>query len=127
MLTLFGKEGLRLIQVYKAQVEDLSQLYELLRDSKKRFILFFDDLSFEPEEDQYRLLKSMLDGDVEERPENVLVYATSNRRNIVANEERALLWATERGSFSGRTAYQFIKDLEERLRLSQTFPSHSLP
>ena len=44
MLTLFGKEGLRLIHVYKAQVEDLSQLYELLRDSKKRFILFFDDL-----------------------------------------------------------------------------------
>ena len=183
MLTLFGKEGLRLIQIYKAQVEDLSQLYELLRDSKKRFILFFDDLSFEPEEDQYRLLKSMLDGDVEERPENILVYATSNRRNIVANrerdgkfpeedyremislverfglrlgffsfdkvqyleivkayarergisisqqelEERALLWATERGSFSGRTAYQFIKDLEGRLRLSQTFLSHSPP
>jgi hypothetical protein len=183
MLTLFGKEGLRLIQVYKAQVEDLSQLYELLRDSKKRFILFFDDLSFEPEEDQYRLLKSVLDGDLEERPENILVYATSNRRNIVANrerdgkfpeedhkemislverfglrlgffsfdkaqyleivktyakergisipqqelEEKALLWATERGSFSGRTAYQFIKDLEGRLRLSQTFPSHSPP
>jgi predicted AAA+ superfamily ATPase len=85
MLTLFGNEGLRLIQVYKAQVEDLSQLYELLRDSKKRFILFFDDLSFEPEEDQYRLLKSMLDGDLEERPENVLVYATSNRRKGEGN------------------------------------------
>ncbi|WP_333784876.1 ATP-binding protein [Thermocrinis sp.] len=177
MLGLLGKDGLRLVQVYKSQLEHLSDLYEAIRGSKKRFILFFDDLSFEPEEDEYRLLKSLLDGDLEERPQNVLVYATSNRRHMVADrekqgrfpeedyrevislverfglrlgfyafdknqyleivkayakdimeeinysdlEEKALLWATERGSFSGRTAYQFIKDLEGYLRLSQTF------
>jgi len=175
MLGLFGNKGLRLIQVYKAQLEHISDLYEVLRDSKKWFILFFDDLSFEPEEDEYRLLKSLLDGDLEERPQNVLVYATSNRKHIVADrekqgrfpeedyrevtslverfgirlgfyafdksqyleivkfyakkrgidisdlEEKALLWATERGSFSGRTAYQFIKDLEGYLRLSRTY------
>lgn len=83
MLGLFAGEGLRLVQVYKMDILHLSDLYGLLRERKERFILFFDDLSFEPGDENIKILKSLMDGDVEERPENVLVYATSNRRHLM--------------------------------------------
>ncbi|NPA41639.1 MAG: ATP-binding protein [Aquificae bacterium] len=172
-LTAFHERGLRIIQVYKLDIMFLTDLYEVIRDRKQKFILFFDDLSFEPSDESFKLLKSILEGDVEERPNNLLVYATSNRRNIVAEREleekfpseglqervsladrfgirlgffpfgqeeylnvvlsalrsmgieveeeavreEALRWATERGSFSGRTAVQFAKDYAGRLNL----------
>ncbi len=165
LLGPFGNKGLRIIQVSKEEISNLSALYEILRDKEEKFILFFDDLSFEPTDENFKNLKSILDGDIEERPENVIVYATTNRRHIIHmieedekfaedsfqervslverfgirlhfppfgkkeylkvvkiylknfgiefNEEvekKALIWATERGSYSGRTAYQFAKD-----------------
>ncbi len=87
MLGLFASEGLRLVQVYKMDISHLSELYDLLRERKERFILFFDDLSFEPVDEGARILKSLMDGDVEERPSNVLVYATSNRRHLMPERE----------------------------------------
>ncbi|RMH79437.1 MAG: ATP-binding protein [Acidobacteria bacterium] len=89
MLGLFAKEGLRLVQVYKMDIGHLSELYSLLRKREERFILFFDDLSFEPHEDRALVLKSLMDGDVEERPQNMLIYATSNRRHLMPLREES--------------------------------------
>ncbi|AAC06633.1 hypothetical protein aq_336 [Aquifex aeolicus VF5] len=72
LLGVFGKEGLRIVQVTKHEIPELADLYEVLRDKEEKFILFFDDLTFEPHEDAFRLLKSIMEGDVEERPQNVL-------------------------------------------------------
>ena len=87
MLGLFAKDGLRLVQVYKMDISHLSKLYDLLRERQEKFILFFDDLSFEAGDEEVRILKSLMDGDVEERPSNVLVYATSNRRHLMPERE----------------------------------------
>ncbi|WP_231967089.1 ATP-binding protein [Thermocrinis minervae] len=181
LLGVFGENGLRIIQVYKMDIIHLSDLYETVRDQPYWFILFFDDLSFEPGEESFKTLKSFMEGDIEERPRNILVYATSNRRNLVPQLERdekfpeesqlevislverfgiklgffafgkeeylkivktyakerkldveepfleklALEWATYRGSFSGRTAFQFIKDLEGRLRCGTSLSFYS--
>ena len=86
-LGVFGGQGLRIIQLHKEDIPNLSHLYEALRGKRFKFILFFDDLSFDPSEEAFKLLKSILDGDVEERPDNVLVYATSNRRHIMPDRE----------------------------------------
>jgi len=87
LLGVFAKEGLRIVQVTKHEIPELAELYEILRDKEEKFILFFDDLTFEPHEDAFRLLKSLLEGDVEERPHNVLVYATTNRRHLSPDVE----------------------------------------
>jgi predicted AAA+ superfamily ATPase len=89
MLGLYGKEGLRLIQIYQMDIIHLSELYKMIRDAQKKFIIFFDDLSFEEGDPQVNILKSLLDGDVEERPANTVVYVTSNRRNLLHQIERA--------------------------------------
>jgi predicted AAA+ superfamily ATPase len=89
MLGLYGKEGLRLIQIYQMDIIHLSELYKMIRDAQKKFIIFFDDLSFEEGDPQVNILKSLLDGDVEERPANAVVYVTSNRRNLLHQIERA--------------------------------------
>jgi predicted AAA+ superfamily ATPase len=79
----FAQEGLRLIQVERDDLEDLTEIVDGIRDLSWRFILFCDDLSFEPGENSYRHLKSVLEGSIELPPENLLVYATSNRRHLV--------------------------------------------
>lgn len=89
MLGLYGKEGLRLIQIYQMDIIHLSELYKMIRDAHSKFIIFFDDLSFEEGDPQVNILKSLLDGDVEERPANAVVYVTSNRRNLLHEIERA--------------------------------------
>ncbi len=87
LLGVFGEDGLRIVQVYKMDILHLSELYSILRDQDKCFILFFDDLSFEPHEESFKILKSFMDGDIEERPSNVVIYATSNRRNLIPQTE----------------------------------------
>lgn len=77
-------QGLRLVQITKPQLKTLPDLMETLRSfMSKRFIIFIDDLSFEESEADYKYLKSAIEGGVESRPENVLIYATSNRRHLI--------------------------------------------
>lgn len=76
--------GLRLVQMTKSQLEDLPVVMSVLRKyASKKFIIFFDDLSFEESDSQYKYLKSAIEGGVESRPDNVLIYATSNRRHLI--------------------------------------------
>jgi hypothetical protein len=83
LLNEFAGQGLRVIEVDKTDLVDLPEIVELVEQRPERFILFCDDLSFEEGEDAYKALKSVLDGSVSAVSENVLVYATSNRRHLM--------------------------------------------
>jgi predicted AAA+ superfamily ATPase len=176
-LNEYAAQGLRLIEVDKADLVDLPDIVDVVADCSERFIVFCDDLSFEDGEPGYKALKSILDGSVSAAGQNVLIYATSNRRHLLPEymkenlsythtadgevhpgevvEEKislserfglwvsfypfsqdeyltivaqwlssfgvqaqaietarsqALVWALERGSRSGRVAYQFARD-----------------
>ncbi|WP_297845170.1 ATP-binding protein [Pseudomonas sp.] len=76
-------DGLRLIEIERDHLGDLPRVVEQLQKLPQRFVLFCDDLSFEAGESDYRVLKSVLDGSLEQAPDNVLLYATSNRRHLV--------------------------------------------
>ncbi len=180
-LNAFAGRGLRLIEVDKADLVDLPDLVDLVAERPERFVVFCDDLSFDEGEPGYKALKSMLDGSVAQSSDNVLIYATSNRRHllpeymkdnlsyrhtedgevhpgevieekislserfglwlsfypfsqdeylaivaqwlrsfgvseeaIAAARQESLVWALERGSRSGRVAFQFAKDFAGR-------------
>lgn len=83
LLAEHAKAGLRLIEIERDHLADLPRVVELLAGLPQRFVLFCDDLSFEAGEGDYRVLKSVLDGSLEQAPDNVLLYATSNRRHLV--------------------------------------------
>src|ERR671912_331787 len=83
VLNEYADEGLRLVEVAKGDLTELPRVLEVLRARGGRFILFVDDLSFEEHEVEYKTLKALLEGSVEELPENVRLYATSNRRNLI--------------------------------------------
>lgn len=76
-------KGLRLIEIGKSEFKHIPEIMSVLRQWGKKFILFIDDLSFEEFEADYKILKSLIDGGIEVRPDNVLIYATSNRRNLI--------------------------------------------
>ncbi len=183
LLNKYAQDGLRLIEVEKHHLVDLHDIVEKIYRRPERFILFCDDLSFETNEPGYKALKVVLDGSIATVSDNVLIYATSNRRHMVpefmrdnldtkhigdevhpseAIEEKislserfglwvsfypfdqdqyldivrywlayfgiaemstlarteALQWAIERGSRSGRVAWQFARDLAGRQRSS---------
>jgi uncharacterized protein len=176
-LNAYAPQGLRLIEVDKAELTDLPDIVDVVANRSEKFVIFCDDLSFEDGEAGYKALKSILDGSVAASTPNVLIYATSNRRHLLpeymkenlsythsddgevhpgeAVEEKislserfglwvsfypfsqdeylsvvnqwlnhhgvpeveweharplALVWALERGSRSGRVAYQFARD-----------------
>jgi hypothetical protein len=180
-LNEFAPRGLRLIEVDKADLIDLPDIVDLVAERPERFIIFCDDLSFDEGEPGYKALKSILDGSVSQASDNVLIYATSNRRHllpeymkenlsyqhlengevhpgevveekislserfglwvsfypfsqdeylaivaqwlrgfgvdeaaIAAARPESLVWALERGSRSGRVAFQFAKDYSGR-------------
>ncbi|TYC54600.1 ATP-binding protein [Zoogloea oleivorans] len=83
LLTEFADQGLRLIEVDKDDLIDLADIVELVEGRPERFIIFTDDLSFEDGEPAYKALKSVLDGSVAAVSDNVLIYATSNRRHLM--------------------------------------------
>jgi uncharacterized protein len=177
-LNEYAAQGLRLIEVDKADLVDLTDIVDRIAERPERFIIFCDDLSFDEGEPGYKALKSVLDGSVAQASENLLIYATSNRRHLLpeymkenlsythtedgevhpgevveekislserfglwlsfypftqveylaivaqwlhhfgekdakrleAARPEALVWALERGSRSGRVAYQFARD-----------------
>ena len=80
---LHRSDALRLIEVAKAELSQLPELIECLRDVPQKFIIFVDDLSFEENDDAYKSLKVVLEGNVTARAQNVVVYATSNRRHLI--------------------------------------------
>ena len=83
VLNEYGQKGLRLIEVDKDELIDLPDIVDRIAGRPERFILFCDDLSFEAGETAYKALKSVLDGSVAAAPDNVLIYATSNRRHLM--------------------------------------------
>ncbi len=83
LLHRYGDRGLRLIEVGKSELRDLPAIADQLRSLPQKFIIFVDDLSFEAEEDDYKALKVVLEGNLTARPQNVVVYATSNRRHLI--------------------------------------------
>ena len=180
-LNAYAGQGLRLIEVDKTDLVDLPDIVDLVAQRPERFIVFCDDLSFDEGEAGYKALKSILDGSISQASENVLIYATSNRRHllpeymkenlsyqhtddgevhpgevveekislserfglwlsfypftqeeylaivaqwlrnlgvaedaILAARQESLVWALERGSRSGRVAFQFAKDYSGR-------------
>lgn len=83
LLNEYGSRNLRLIEVSKSDLKDLPSIAEQLRGVPQKFIIFVDDLSFEEDDDAFKALKVILEGNVTARPENVVVYATSNRRHLI--------------------------------------------
>ncbi|PTU73509.1 ATP-binding protein [Pseudomonas mangrovi] len=87
LLMRFAGQGLRLIEIERDRLVDLPQVVESLGALPQRFVLFCDDLSFDAGEADFRVLKSVLDGSLECAPDNVLLYATSNRRHLLAEKQ----------------------------------------
>ena len=83
LINEYYDRGLRMIEIYKHQFRDLSSVLAQIKTRNYRFIIFIDDLSFEENEVEYKFLKAVIEGGVETRPDNVLIYATSNRRNLI--------------------------------------------
>jgi predicted AAA+ superfamily ATPase len=83
LLSEFSKDGLRLVEVEKEDLVDLPEIVEILRNRPESFIVFCDDLSFEATEPGYKSLKVVLDGSISSTSDNVVVYATSNRRHLM--------------------------------------------
>ncbi len=104
--------GLKLIEIHREDIESLPELMGLLRHTRQRFIVFCDDLSFEAEDTTYKALKTMLEGGIEGRPENIIFYATSNRRHLMARD----IVENERA-----TAINPGEAVEEKVSLSDRF------
>ena len=104
--------GLVLIELHREDIPTLPRLLTLLRSSKKRFILFCDDLSFDGQDAAYKSLKAVLEGGIEGRPDNVLFYATSNRRHLMPRD----MIENERS-----TAVNPSEAVEEKVSLSDRF------
>ncbi len=83
VLNQYYDQGLRLIEIYKHQFQDLSTVIEQIKNRNYRFIIYMDDLSFEEFEIEYKYLKAVIEGGLEVKPDNVLIYATSNRRHLI--------------------------------------------
>lgn len=83
IVNAFYPQGLRMIEIYKHQFKDLSNVIASVKNRNYRFIIYMDDLSFEEFEIEYKFLKAVIEGGVETKPDNILIYATSNRRHLI--------------------------------------------
>lgn len=83
LLNEYYKDGLRMVEVYKHQFINLPSIIQELQSRNYKFVLFMDDLSFEEFEIEYKYLKAVIEGGLEKKPDNILIYATSNRRHLV--------------------------------------------
>jgi predicted AAA+ superfamily ATPase len=107
-----GSGLLKLVEIHREEIESLPDLMALMRDAPYRFIVFCDDLSFEAEDTSYKALKAVLEGGIEGRPDNVVFYATSNRRHLMARD----MVENERS-----TAINPGEAVEEKVSLSDRF------
>jgi predicted AAA+ superfamily ATPase len=106
------RSALKLIEIHREEIESLPELMTLLRGAPYRFIVFCDDLSFEAEDTSYKSLKAVLEGGIEGRPDNVVLYATSNRRHLMSRD----MMENERS-----TAINPGEAVEEKVSLSDRF------
>ena len=83
IINQYYEQGLRMIEIYKHQFQDLNSVIAQIKNRNYKFIIYMDDLSFEEFEIEYKYLKAVLEGGLERKPDNVLIYATSNRRHLV--------------------------------------------
>ena len=83
ILNQYYDQGLRMIEVYKHQFQDLNDVIAQIKNRNYKFIIYMDDLSFEEFEIEYKYLKAVIEGGLEKKPDNVLIYATSNRRHLI--------------------------------------------
>ena len=86
ILNEYYDQGLRMIEVYKHQFQDLNELIAQIKNRNYKFIIYMDDLSFEEFEIEYKYLKAVIEGGLEKRPDNILIYATSNRRHLIKED-----------------------------------------
>ncbi|MCD7813392.1 MAG: ATP-binding protein [Lachnospiraceae bacterium] len=86
ILNQYYDRGLRMIEIYKHQFQDLNAVIAQIKNRNYRFIIYMDDLSFEEFEIEYKYLKAVIEGGLERKPENVLIYATSNRRHLIREQ-----------------------------------------
>ncbi|MEY2777041.1 MAG: hypothetical protein RLY30_1139 [Pseudomonadota bacterium] len=116
-LSAFGDQGLRLIEMDRDHLSDLPLLTDRLQGHEQRFIVFCDDLSFEPGEPGYKALKSILDGGVSAQPSNLLIYATSNRRHLMPEHRSDNLQA----HLDAQGELHPAESTEEKVSLSDRF------
>jgi predicted AAA+ superfamily ATPase len=119
VLNAYAADGLRLVEVRKEDLASLANVLEDLRGRGPRFVVFVDDLSFEEHEVEYKALKALLEGSVEDPPDNVKIYATSNRRNLI----RESFSDRENDDIHAHDTMQEKLSLAARFGLRLTFPS----
>ena len=86
ILNRYYEDGLRIIEIYKHQLQDLNDVIAQVKKRQYKFIIYMDDLSFEEFEVEYKYLKAVIEGGLEKKPDNVLIYATSNRRHLIKED-----------------------------------------
>ena len=123
VLNEYADRGLRLVEVAKEDLEALPRVLESLRARAPRFVIFVDDLSFEENEVEYKALKALLEGSVEEPPGNVRIYATSNRRNLIRERFSERDEGGVGDDVHARDTMQEKRSLSARFGLRVTFPT----
>ena len=122
LLHAFPHTPLRLVEITQQQLKELAQILAVLRSKPQRFIVFIDDLSFEEYEVEFKYLKAVLEGSLESRPQNVLIYATSNRRHLV-KEYLSERETEEKSELHSRDTVQEKLSLADRFGINLTFTS----
>ena len=111
----FYGQGLRMIEIYKHQFASLSNVIAQIKNRNYKFIIYMDDLSFEEFEIEYKFLKAVIEGGVETKPENILIYATSNRRHLIKEN-----WS-DRNDITVQNGMHQSDTMEEKLSLVHRF------
>lgn len=111
----FYSKGLRMIEIYKHQFKDLSNVIAMVKNRNYKFIIYMDDLSFEEFEIEYKFLKAVIEGGVETKPDNILIYATSNRRHLIKET-----W-NDRSDMESDNGIHRSDTIEEKLSLVNRF------
>jgi len=113
LLNRYAKDGLRMIELSKGQLMDFYKIIQQIRDRGQRFIIFMDDLSFEDFETEYKYIKALIEGGLQKKPENVLIYVTSNRKHLIRES-----WK-DRESAEGEI--RMTDSVQEKLSLADRF------
>lgn len=108
-------KGLRMIEIYKHQFKDLSAVISMIKNRNYKFVIYMDDLSFEEFETDYKYLKAVIEGGLEIKPDNVLIYATSNRRHLIRET-----W-TDRSDMENGNGMHRSDTMQEKLSLVNRF------